>query len=191
MAKYSDEFKISSVAKLELLNEKGTIKLDGVQIKNVRQLVAFLDVSSYSLYKWVNEIKYEGNMDEVEVEKEAIENRRVCILEGSCKAYQSDFDEGYGNCNMIGECNQFREKQILDGDENWFGQEKIDSTGDQKEIFGIRYYAWFARNLGVKNYSSMVLAQLKVAIGMKLIEQSGLIDMNKIAKKLSKNGDNL
>lgn len=83
------------------------------------------------------------------------------------------------------------DEQILDGDEDWFGQEKKKSTGNQKEIFGIRYYAWFARNLGVKGYSSMVLAQLKLAIGNELIKQSGLVDMNKASKKLSQNGEGL
>lgn len=35
-----------------------------------------------------------------------------------------------------------------------------------------------ASGLGIKNYGSMPLAQLKLNIGAKLIEESGLVDKN-------------
>lgn len=38
-----------------------------------------------------------------------------------------------------------------------------------KDIFGLRFYSWLARSLGVKGYSNMNLKQLKVKIGKYLI----------------------
>lgn len=132
----------------------------------------------------------------VEVNKVVVSNIREFVFEVGISSYTlykwrdsvqvKDLDFDVNNLPEID-----IDEQILDGDADWFGQEKKKSTGEKNDVFGIRYYAWFARNLGVKGYSSMVLAQLKLAIGNKLIEQSGLIDMNKASRKLKQNGDNL
>jgi len=148
MAKYDMQFKSYAVGLLRKLKKEGIIGVgDGVEVKNVRELVANLGVSSYSIYKWEKEL--------------------------------------YGSKLEV----------IDDSDDDFFDDSDIEisivNTGEKKEVFGIRYYSWFARNLGVKNYSKLVLAQLKLAIGNKLIEQSGLIDMNNASKKLKQNGDNL
>lgn len=148
MAKYTEVFKRKAVALLSELNEKGTIVIDSIEIKNVRELVKFLNVSNYSLYGWN---KLYGEADEF---VDNIKNVKI------------DF---------------FDDKEV----------EKFSAPGEKSDIFGIRYYAWFARNLGVKNYYNMVLAQLKLAIGNELIKQSGLVDVNKASKKLKQNGDNL
>ena len=57
---HSEKFKIECVSKLELLQELGTINIKGVQIKNVRELVNFLGISSFSIYKWQKEFEYNG-----------------------------------------------------------------------------------------------------------------------------------
>jgi hypothetical protein len=181
MAKYTEQFKSYAVGLLKKLKEKGIIVIDGIEVKNVRQLVHELDISSYSLYGWVK----------------IFSNRIECTKESWCKAYQPISDENE-NCNLLSECADFidiKDELSETTEIDFFDSKDIEvsivSTGEKKEIFGIRYYSWFARNLSVKGYSSMVLAQLKLAIGNKLIEQSGLIDMNKASKKLKQNGEGL
>ena len=97
------------------------------------------------------------------------------------------------NKELYGEIVEVNDDSDDDSDDDFFDdKESITiSTGEKKDIFGIRYYAWFARNLGVKNYSSIVLALLKLAIGNKLIEQSGLIDMKRASGSLKVNGEGL
>lgn len=50
--------------------------------------------------------------------------------------------------------------------------------------FGIRFYSWLAQNLHIPNYSSLRLNDLKVEIGLRLIYQSGLVNISKILDKL-------
>lgn len=204
---YSEIFKMKCVAKLELLKELGTINIEGVQIKNVRELVAFLEISSYSLYKWQKALKYKGeDLEEIKNEisddmSEKVETRVKCAKEGFCKAYQSDFDEGYGNCNMLGECDDYRtdfkgfEKNLLEeidevinGESNAFLDEMYEKHEPKQDIFGIRYFAWFGRTLGIKGYNKMPLAQLKLKIGIKLIKESGLINNDKVIEALRLEG---
>lgn len=52
MAKYSKEFKKKALSWLKVLNEKGSIELSGEIITNVRDLVEFLEISSWTLYNW-------------------------------------------------------------------------------------------------------------------------------------------
>jgi len=42
-------------------------------------------------------------------------------------------------------------------------------------LFGLRYYSWFAKANKIKGYSRMNLNQLKLKIGMQLIRESGLV----------------
>lgn len=57
-----------------------------------------------------------------------------------------------------------------------------------KDLFGIRYYAWFCKANGIKGYSRMNLNQLKLKIGMQLIRESGLVETK--IKSESINGNN-
>lgn len=55
--KYSDGFKAKAVFLLkELVEKKGEVIIEGKVIKNVRELVKFLGISTYSLYKWKMEM---------------------------------------------------------------------------------------------------------------------------------------
>ncbi|QYW08103.1 DNA binding protein [Lokiarchaeota virus WyrdV1] len=145
MAKqYSEVFKRNCVQKLTDLKAKGIVRINKVEVKNVRELVKALDISNDSLYKW-NKVYF------------------------ATKSNDNDVSDDF----FDSETKPKSEQEISSG-----------------EIFGIRYYSWFARNLGVKNYSRMVLVQLKLAIGNELIKQSGLVDMNKASKKLSQNAIN-
>lgn len=47
-----------------------------------------------------------------------------------------------------------------------------DIEGIKINIFGIRFYGWFARNLGIKDYGKMDLKQLRLAIADKLIKEA-------------------
>ena len=59
-------------------------------------------------------------------------------------------------------------------------------------LFGIRYYSWFAKANGLKGYSRMNLNQLKLKIGMQLIRESGLVKTQIKAEsiKMYPNGNN-
>lgn len=95
------------------------------------------------------------------------------------------------------------EDQILDGDADWFGQEKAIKTKTTGEINQIkkdaikefatnqRSMSTLAQALQIPNYSNMKVAQMRLAIGNELIKLSGLVDMNKAKRQLKKNGDNL
>jgi len=63
------------------------------------------------------------------------------------------------------------------------------TMSDEKEdvsntIFGIRYYSWFAKLHGIKNYSSLPLSQLKLQIGLKLLKESGLVPTIESSKEV-------
>ncbi|MEJ2252175.1 MAG: hypothetical protein P8Y97_21245 [Candidatus Lokiarchaeota archaeon] len=55
MPSYSFKFKENAVALLENLKQ-GPLKFPDKTIKNVRELCEYLDISSYSLYKWREKI---------------------------------------------------------------------------------------------------------------------------------------
>ena len=149
MAKqYSEVFKRNCVQKLTDLNAKGIVRINKVEVKNVRELVKALDISNDSLYKWD-------------------------------KLYPS---EKSGNNDVSDDFFDSEPKRS-----------KTEQNIDSGEIFGIRFYSWLAKNLKVKNYSRMVLAQLKVAIALILIDESSLIDIQKVMRKLkmTENGGGL
>ena len=50
----------------------------------------------------------------------------------------------------------------------------LDEISETPIKFGIRFYAWFAGELGIPNYSTLRLSMLKLKIGLHLIEESGL-----------------
>ena len=54
MPTYTKKFKEKAVSWLNLLKEQGSIELSGVEITTVKELITFLGVSSYTLYKWRN-----------------------------------------------------------------------------------------------------------------------------------------
>ena len=83
----------------------------------------------------------------------------------------------------------------IDDDVDFFDEKEIEVAiqvpGENKVKFGIDFWMHVARNLGLKNYRKYKsLEQLKLAIGNELIRDSGLVDMNKASKKLSKNAIN-
>ena len=210
MASYSARFKQNTIDFLNELRDKGKFQLNNIDITNIRELCVFLDISSQTLYAW--EKKFSGlKPEKKEVSDDIIPLRVICVRESFCKAYQSKYDEGYGNCNMLGNCDDFVEYDGIDEHESesdlmrlhlresnevsekdfFISAQDKKSVVKEKEIFNQCYYGWFAGMLGIKGYSNMLVPQLKIAIGNELIKQSGLIDMNKAKKNLKKNGDKL
>lgn len=164
MPSYNDGFKLECVSKLELLKEKGTINLDGVQIKNVRELVKFLGISSYTIYKWVKEMNYLGrNIEVQDTKKELVESE---IL--------ADIDE------------------VINGENNLFLDEMYEKHDPilmddgilSKMMKDIGFWQALARALGMKNYRQATV-QLKLRIGNELINGTGLVEsQNKVRKEL-------
>ena len=146
--KYTENFKQNAVQYLRELKIDGSVNIDGISepIENVRDLVSTLQISSYTIYQWDNEIEFD--IDEVKDKKEKkVQGAKVII-----------------------------EPEI-----------SIDSN-----LFGIRYYSWFAKANGLKGYSRMNLNQLKLKIGMQLIRESGLVKTQIKAEsiKMYPNGNN-
>lgn len=75
-----------------------------------------------------------------------------------------------------------------------FDTSDYDNTDLVKEIqpdtirLGIGFYRDYARGLGISDYGNLRLPMLKLKIGLKLIEQSNLVDISKILNKY-KNGE--
>lgn len=208
MASYSESFKISAVHEFGVLKREGILKVGNIEIKNVRELCAFLDISSQSLYRW--EKKYsvpksikkevfdegEGNLLDENISDDTDFEEMAEYKEKMAKAYKNGGDIQESESELmklhLSESNEVSKKDffvpVQDEKKGVYFPKK--STGE-KEIFNQRYYGWFAGMLGVKYYSNMLVPQLKLTIGNELIKQSELIDMNKASKKLKKNGDNL
>ena len=129
--RYSDQEKRDAVSLLYRIQREGSFETDdGVIIDNVRKLCLELNISSYSLYKWVKEF-------EVDVPKPKHTKKA---------------------------------KLSFDAEEREFFKSPVEI-----DIFGIRYYAWMARTLGIANYNSLPLKQLLLKIGLKMIKKSGLV----------------
>lgn len=151
---HSEKFKIECVSKLELLQELGTINIKGVQIKNVRELVNFLGISSFSIYKWQKEFEYNG----IVVSNESDSN--LDLFEG-----------------VISQSEKEALMPTLEYDDS------IDDSDDTiTMVLDNTYFMTLARALKVKNYR-MPLKQLYVAIGNELIKRSGLVE-NGVKKEL-------
>lgn len=65
--KYSEEFKKNAVALLKEVKEKGFTMYSGTYIENVRDLCKILGISSYTLYKWRDEVKPKKIVNKTEV----------------------------------------------------------------------------------------------------------------------------
>jgi len=148
MAKYTESFKIMCVDKLTLLKEVGIINIDGIQIKNVRELVEFFGISSYTLYQWNKVFKGIVKKNQIKTKPKSkvlaqLENELDLIITQN-------------------------------------GIEDAKGKGDVK--FGIGFWMFVARNMGIPNYRKFKnLKQLKLRIGTELINSTGLV--NPKAKK--------
>ena len=188
MASYSESFKISAVHEYGVLRSEGVLKVGNIEIKNVRQLCEFLDISTQSLYAW--EKKFSGLKPE---KNEVFDEGEINSLDETYngeKLYEVDkIDSQESESDLmklhLRESNKVSEKDFF------IPVQDKKNIVKERVIFNQRYLGWMAGMLGIKGYSNMLVPQLKVAIGNELIKQSGLIDTKKASKKLKKNGDNL
>ena len=163
---HEEKFKMECVAKLELLKELGTINIDGVQIKNVRELVNFLGISSFSIYKWNKEIKYDGKLGDLKDAKDFIKEHDKKEFE------PKEMKEVYKKVS-----------DLVEGDEDFFADPDEIKTYDNG-IFNGRFYAWFGAGLNVPYASRNRMDVNMMKIGMELIKRSGLVDCDKIKRSL-------
>jgi hypothetical protein len=167
---YTEKFKVKAVSLLEAYRRYGTIVVDGVKIQNMRELIAFLKVSSKSLYDW-------------EKETEALYLGQT--IEGFDSLLEIDYDSDYnGNDHEYpSELFQNKEKQqevrksahremIQNGSIN--GIEFMENHSEKRNIgFGVRFWAWFAKSMGISGYSRMNINELKAEVGLKLLKEAG------------------
>ncbi len=66
---------------------------------------------------------------------------------------------------------------------------KLDEVELNTIRLGIGFYKDYARGLGVKDYGNLSLAQLKLQVGMRLIYQSGLINMFEVINTIHNRED--
>lgn len=154
--KYKPEFKQMVVAKYrELIATKKT-SIDLEEITNIDDLAQAFEISTNSLYRWVNQ-----NEDKIPV-KPKKKNQITLALEG----YESltDFFAG----DMEEELKHI-EKQI-----NEIASEKMKEEL-KKRATSIRKLGSLASDLQIPNYSNMPRNQLLLAIGNTFIKMSGLI----------------
>ena len=163
---HEQKFKLECVAKLELLNELGTINIDGVQIKNVRELVNFLGISSFSIYKWNREIKYNGKLGDLKDAKDFIKEH---------------------------DKKEFEPKELtevltpsLEYDVDYFADPNEVKEFDNG-IFNGRYYAWMGARLNIPYASRNSKESNMLKIGLELIKRSGLVDCDKVKKAMRVN----
>ena len=170
MPNYSEEYKLECVGKLELLKEKGTINLDGVQIKNVRELVKFLGISSYSIYKWYKEIQYLArNIDLEIVKKELAELMDLEVLgfEG-----EGDVIPDFSTENKEMRGGMKEGVNFYDDSDMGLPDSEIEPMTFK---MGTTFFQTLAQGLGIKKYR-MPLKQLYLNIGSELIKMSGLVE---------------
>ena len=174
MPSYSDEFKADCLKRLELLKELGTLNFEGVQIKNVRELVKFLGISSYTIYKWLKEAIYNGTEKDIqdEVKKEIATNR-------------TDFIESFTEDETF-----INDLEVLgfEGDGDFFSDsEESKRIPYENGIFNGRFYAWLGAGLNVPYASKNHMNTNMLKIGLELIKRSELVDCDKIKKAMRVN----
>ena len=168
---HEQKFKLECVAKLELLKELGKLELDGVQIKNVRELVNFLGISSFSIYKWNREIKYDGNLGDLNDAKDFI------------KEHDKKGFEPKELAEILNDSEILLEGLNREPPEDFFADPDEVKTHDNG-IFNGRFYAWFGAGLNIPYASRNRMDVNMMKIGMELMKRSGLVDCDKIKRSM-------
>lgn len=174
-SKYELGFKLQAVRLYKQLLKDGFIKNQDTKevINNVRDLVKLIDISSQTLYRW-----FESYGDSDELYEHGDSEKELKIKQkASKKAESEDFFSGDN------------EKDSRTGIK--FPKEESDNIK-----FGIGWFMFVARNLGVKNYRKRIFVNkaednalvkdLKFRIGMKWIQESGLVDFSNKGNDIKK-----
>lgn len=171
MATYTEAFRECAVRFLINLTKEGTVEVDSdIYVNNVRELVAFLGISSYSLYKWQREFGYKG------IDVETIETRYTDEEIKSLEEQEESWNNPISEIPSI-DVDLWESKALKKGK-----TETIIDDGNIIMELDNTYFMTLARALKVKNYR-MPLKQLYVAIGNELIKRSGLVE-NGVKKQL-------
>lgn len=176
MAKYTEVEKYEIVRLFYALKKEGSVDIKGVEVQNIRAFCKELNVSSQSIYRWDEKF-----LSEIETELTLLDYK-PCNNRHWCKAHQqvSDFDK---NCNVRYDCSEFIIDDDVD-DPHDYPAETYEVFGKEPKIeFGTRFWQFVAKNMGIKNYA-MNLKQLKIKIGLELINGTGLVDSTKVRKEL-------
>lgn len=181
MSKYSKKFKNDALTYYYELEAAGfsQISIDGFTINSVNALCNFLNISKYSLYKWKDELEVED--DNYECFSFDPHEYPPHTYRDKPQQYQEPFPaEGRKWSKAFTEGKIAEETELLKPakeDRIHVEPELVrltqvsKSPENEKDIFGIRYYSWFAKNKHISNYSRMNLNELKMAIAEKLISE--------------------
>jgi len=166
MKKYSDDFKRKALLNLEKINRGESIKVKGSRkkIKTVRALCLALNISSQTIYKWRGQIEAKKSFLDLHG-KELKDVEDIIEIEDTEEIEDiEDVVSSEKTPDLAIEKLAIPSKDVV--------PKEIQSKGIKKSIYGLRFYGWYAKNLGIKNYSKMSLKALKKAIGLILIGES-------------------
>lgn len=197
MAK-KEYFKKQAYIMLLRLNRNGFVQYEGKTIENVRQLANVLGISTGSLYGWKKRYENEGYTEEEfieetydmieetdmdypkslfqnkekqqDIQKETLKEKFRNFPEPESKVQIADFESEFGNLSQ----NEIDNLELIQKTQIKERQQDIQRSAvkDKKDVFGIRFYGWFAKSKGIKGYADMRLDELKSKIGKKLIQES-------------------
>lgn len=182
---YTDQEKIDAVRFLFILKNEGTVSIDDyTDVSNVRELCKELNVSSYSLYKWVRELKAEGVI-RCEDCSWGIDCKSYGSFEGArgeaCNDYTTEpFKDNFDEFEVPRNAETIHSETmeiIADIEQNGFAiDEKEKKKKDSRLIVQseIRFFGNLASMLGIRNYGSLPLKQLQLAVGLAIVKRSGL-----------------
>lgn len=152
---YSLAFKENIVKEYRKYMDEGILTVKGIEINNINEFVLVFKITKYSLYSWVGDAI-------IKEEREGL-----------------SIDQDYGEKNDI---DLDFEKDPHDYPEETYENFGIELPEKKKETsgveFGTRFWQFVAKNMGIKNYA-IPLKQLKLKIGMELINGTGLVESDK------------
>lgn len=148
MAKYTDQEKMVAVLSLDRIRDEGFVNIDGKIINNVRDLCKHFGIGSGTLYRWNDTIE-RGKI-------KRRDNKLTDVLSEIHEISNSKKEESY------------HKKEV--------SKDFVPVDQDDKLIVKseIRFFGNLASMLNVRGYSDMPLKQLQLAIGLKLVQRSGL-----------------
>lgn len=138
-------------------------------------MAKYTEVFKLHAVKLLKELNKKGI---VEVNSVEIKNVRMLVQELGCSSY-----------SLYGWDKIYNPKDDSDKNDN-MDIKKMKRDAIKEFAINQRNMSGLAQALQISNYSSMKLAHMRLAIGNELIKLSGLVDVNKVSKKLSKNAIN-
>lgn len=147
MNKYNQDFKNKALKLRDDLILHGNVIIGKTELKNINELCDYFNIAKSTLYEWVKEkARYEEFLKE-ELNKVQGKKKKKEVKE---ETFDKEIEEIFDN-------------EILRE-----GKLEINSE--------IRFLGFIASVLKIENYWKLKINQLKFAIGLKLMKESGIME---------------